>query len=97
MINNDRIFAYAGKILRVNLSNSDVKVEPIARYAREWLGASGIAIKILYDELPSWVTPFDPANKLIFAAGALMGTTAPGACKSNVSTLGPVTGGWASG
>jgi len=25
-----------------------------------------------------------------------MGTLAPGACKSNLSTLGPMTGGWAS-
>lgn len=97
MKSNDMQYAYAGKILRVNLSNGVVKIEPTAPYAREWLGASGIAVKVLYDELPSWVTPYDPANKLIFAAGALVGTTAPGACKSNLSTLGPVTGGWASG
>ena len=93
----DVLFAYAGKILRVNLSTGSVKMESTAPYARDWLGASGIAIKILYDELHTWVTPYDPANKLIFAAGALVGTTAPGACKSNLSTLGPVTGGWASG
>ncbi len=94
---NDVPFAYAGKILRVNLSNGAVKFESTVPYAREWLGASGIAIKILYDELHTWVTPYDPANKLIFAAGALVGTTAPGANKSNLSTLGPVIGGWASG
>ena len=89
--------AYAGKILRVNLSNGKVSTEPTSTYAKEWLGASGIAIKILYDELRSWVTPYEPANKLIFSAGTLLGTTAPGACKSNISTLGPMTGGWASG
>ena len=89
--------AYAGKILRVNLSNGKISTEPTSMYAREWLGASGFAIKILYDELRSWVTPYEPANKLVFSAGALQGTTAPGACKSNISTLGPMTGGWASG
>lgn len=91
------LFAYAGKILRINLSDGRISVEPIRQYVPEWLGASGIAIKLLYDELRSWVTPYDPANKLIFGAGALMGTTAPGACKSNLSTLGPMTGGWATG
>lgn len=94
---NDPIYAYAGKILRVNLSNGKISEEPTSHYAKEWLGASGIAIKILYDELRSWVTPYEPANKLIFSAGALMGTIAPGACKSNISTLGPMTGGWATG
>ena len=89
--------AYAGKILRVNLGDGKITTEPTSTYAREWLGASGFAIKILYDELRSWVTPYDPANKIIFSAGTLQGTTAPGACKSNISTLGPMTGGWASG
>jgi len=91
------IFAFAGKILRINLSNGKIHTEPTADYAREWLGSSGIAIKILYDELRPWVSPYDPANKIVLAAGSLVGTIAPGACKSSLSTLGPVTGGWASG
>ena len=96
MANKDDLYAYAGKILRINLSNGAVNTEPTSKYADEWLGSSGIAIKILYDELRPWVTPFDPANKLIFGSGPLIGTTAPGANKMNVSTLGPMIGGWAS-
>ncbi len=91
------LYGWAGKILRVNLSNGQIRTEPTSRYTEGWLGASGIAIKILYDELRSWVTPYDPANRLIVGAGPLIGTTAPGANKINVSTLGPMTGGWASG
>src|SRR4030042_3321010 len=90
------LYTYAGKILRVNLSNGKIWTEPISKYAKEWLGASGIAIKILYDELRPWVTPFEPANRLIFGIGPLIGTMAPGSNKMNVSTLGPMTGGWAS-
>ena len=37
----------------------------------------GIAIKILYDELRPWVTPYDPANKIIFGAGTLHGNNGP--------------------
>jgi aldehyde:ferredoxin oxidoreductase len=96
MAKKQELFSYAGKILRVNLSNGTIRTEPTAAYAKDWLGSSGIAIKILYDETRPWVTPYDPANKLIFGAGALVGTTAPGANKMSVSTLGPMIGGWAS-
>ena len=97
MTGNNRIYSYAGMTLRVNLSNGTIKKEPTLKYAREWLGSTGFAIKILYDELKSWVTPYDPANKIVFGTGTLMGTPAPGACKMSASTLGPRTGGWASG
>ena len=96
-MNESPPFSYAGKILRINLTHREVRTEPTLRYTREWIGASGIAVKILYDELRPRVTPYDPANLLIFGAGALLGTPAPGACKMNASSLGPLTGGWASG
>jgi aldehyde:ferredoxin oxidoreductase len=94
---DNNIYAYTGKMLRINLSNGKIGTESNLEYAKQWLGGSGIAIKILYDELRSWVTPFEPANKIVLSAGPLIGTPAPGACKSNMSTLGPVTGGWATG
>jgi len=96
MGNEHNVYGYAGQILRVNLSNGEIRTEPTVPYAREWLGSPGIAIKILYDELRPWVTPYDPANRLIISAGPLVGTTAPGANKMNISTLGPMIGGWAS-
>ena len=76
MAGNEGLYSYAGSTLRINLSNGETKKEPTLAYAREWLGSTGIAIKILYDELKSWVTPYDPANKLIFGAGALVGRLA---------------------
>lgn len=91
------MYGYAGQILRINLSNRTVKKQSSQPYIRDWLGASGFAIKILYDELRSWVTPYAPINKMVFSSGPLIGTVAPGACKMNVSTLSPVTGGWATG
>ncbi len=96
MAADEKLYGYMGKILRVNLSNGTISTEPTAKYAKEWVGAPGIAVKILYDELKPWVTPYDPANKLIFGAGPLVGTMAPGGNKMNVSTLGPMIGGWAS-
>ena len=97
MATQDVLYSYAGKILRINLSDKNITTQPTSDYAKDWLGGSGIAIKILYDELRPWMTPFDPSNKLVFGSGTLLGTVATGACKSNISTLGPMTGGWASG
>ena len=96
MEDNASIYAYAGKILRVNLSNGEIYTEPTLKYAKDWISSSGIAIKILYDELDAWVTPYDPRNRIIIGAGVMVGTTAIGANKINISTLGPMTGGWAS-
>jgi aldehyde:ferredoxin oxidoreductase len=90
------MFGYAGKILRVNLGSGEITTESTLPYAGEWLGGPGIAVKILYDELRSWVTPYDPENRLIIGTGVLNGTTAPGANKMNISYLSPMTGGWGS-
>lgn len=90
-------YGFTGKTLRVNLTSKEVRVEDNTKYFKEWLTSSGYAAKIVYDEIKDWVTPFDPANKIIFSAGALIGTLAPGACKMNISTIGPMTGGWATG
>jgi len=97
MRETNQMFGYAGKILRVNISNGKIWTEPSSKYAKDWLGASGFAIKILYDELRSWVTPYEPANRLIFGAGPLAGTLAMGSNQISASTLSPITGGWGSG
>lgn len=86
---------YMGKTLRVNLTSGEIKVQDYSSQYADWLGH--LAIKILYEELPDWVTPFDPYNRLIFSAGALIGTTVPGSCKISCSTLSAMTGGWATG
>jgi aldehyde:ferredoxin oxidoreductase len=90
------IFAYAGKILRVNLSNGEISTEPADKYAREWLGASGIATKMLYDEVKPWVTPYSPTNRLIISSGTLVGTMAPGASRINGNSINAMTGGFGS-
>jgi len=88
-------YGFTGKTLRINLTSKEIKVEDNTKYFKDWLTSSGYAAKIIYDEVKEWVTPFDPANRIIFSAGALIGTLAPGACKMNISTIGPMTGGWA--
>lgn len=90
-------YGITGRTLRVNLTSREIRTEDNSQYYRDFLTSSGYAAKIIYDEVKDWVTPFDPANKVVFSAGALIGTVAPGACKMNISTIGPMTGGWATG
>ena len=41
------IYGYAGRILRINLSNGKVSTEPTSKYARDWFGSSGNSRKNL--------------------------------------------------
>lgn len=90
-------YGIMGKTLRINLTSKEIKSVDNFEYYKDFLTSSGYAAKIIYDEVKDWVTPFDPKNIVIFSAGALIGTVAPGACKMNISTIGPMTGGWATG
>ena len=85
------LYGYAGKILRVDLDSGIFYCEPTVNYAREWLGGSGIAQWILYNEVKPWATPYDPANRLVFSAGPLVGTLAPGASRMSADSRSPVT------
>src|SRR4030042_4277556 len=85
------IYAYAGTILRINLDDGSFIYEPTEKYAREWLGGSGTAQWILYNEIKPWVSPYDPANRLIFSVGPLTGTLAPGSSRMSADSKSPVT------
>lgn len=89
----EKINAYAGKILRVNLSNGKITAEPTMKYAKRFLGGRGINQWILYNEVKPGIWPFDPANRLIFGTGVLVGTPAPGACRYTVDSKNVYTGG----
>ncbi len=87
------MFGWMGTILRVNLSTGKITKEKLdEKMARDYIGARGLASRILYDELPPGTEPFDPANLLIFAAGPLTGTAATSASRYPVVTKSPLTG-----
>jgi len=67
--------------MRVDLCTGSISSEPTIKYAKEWLGARGISQRILYNEIKPWVTPYEPANKIVISAGPFTGTLAPGATR----------------
>jgi aldehyde:ferredoxin oxidoreductase len=84
--------ALDGKILRIDLSNREIKLEDYNRY-REWIGGQGVNQYILFNELPASISSYDPSNIIAVGTGALVGTSAPGACRMNIDTINPFTGG----
>jgi len=84
---------WAGKILRVNLSTGEIKVEPLnMEWAKQFVGGRGLASKYLFEEIAPTIDPLSPANKLIFATGPATGTNAPTGGRYMVITKGPLTG-----
>jgi aldehyde:ferredoxin oxidoreductase len=84
---------YAGKILRVDLTSGEITTKPFGReYTDLYLGGRGVSSRVLYDEVPPEVQPFDPENRLIFSPGALHGTGSPAASRTTVACKSPLTG-----
>jgi aldehyde:ferredoxin oxidoreductase len=90
-------YGYAGNILRVDLTTSRVHTEPTENYIPKFLGGRGLNQWMLFKELKSAVTPFEPANIICFGAGALTGTLVPGAARLNIDSKNALTAGIGSG
>jgi aldehyde:ferredoxin oxidoreductase len=69
-------YGYAGKILRVDLTTSQITEIPSSNYLPEYLGGRGLNAKIYWDEVMPEVKALDPENRLIFSVGLLAGTGA---------------------
>jgi len=87
------MYGWTGTILRVNLTTGQITKQPTdLRLAKMFIGARGLAGKILYDELDPKADALGPDNKLIFAPGPFTGTYAPSAGRYNVVAKSPLNG-----
>lgn len=80
---------FAGKVLRVDLSTGKISTHETYERHGDWLGGTGLGYQVLWDEVPAGTGPFDPANKLVFATGALAGTGVPCNGRTAVTTVFP--------
>lgn len=84
---------YAGKVLRVNFSNNEVKTEDLnLELAQKFIGARGLGVKTFIDEVDPKVDPLSVDNKLIIATGPLTGAPMPTSGRYMVVTKAPLTG-----
>jgi aldehyde:ferredoxin oxidoreductase len=86
---------YAGKLLVVDLTNGTLQDEPIdPQIAHDFVGGTGYAARILYEELGPDTDPLGPDNTLMFMTGPLVGTRAPSSGRHEVCAISPLTGIW---
>ena len=80
------------KLLRVNMTDRTVKVEPLPE---KYKGKGGrwLSSMVVSDEVPADCHPLGPNNKLVFAPGFLSGTRAPNSGRISVGGKSPLTRG----
>ncbi len=81
-----------GKLMRVNMSESKVSVEEMPK-GYQGLGGRGLTSVLISKEVPPTCHPLGEKNKLVFAPGALSGTTAVNNSRLSVGLKSPLTGG----
>jgi benzoyl-CoA reductase subunit BamB len=85
-------YAETGFNLEIDLSRGNIeRVQTDPKLTELHLGGLGTNARILWDRVPPEIEPFSPENTLIFSAGLLGGTPAPGANRTIVSTISPQT------
>lgn len=84
---------YCGRILRVNLSDGQIKAESLdLSLAKKYVGGRGLATYFITQEVPADTDALGEGNKLIFAAGPLTGSKAPTGGRYMVVTKSPLSG-----
>ncbi|MEM2178267.1 MAG: aldehyde ferredoxin oxidoreductase family protein [Candidatus Methanomethylicaceae archaeon] len=86
------MYGYNGKILKVDLSTEDIKIEELEEEVyRKYLGGRGLALYFLLREAKPKIDPFDPYNVLIFATSIITGAPLPGLSRCSVVSKSPLT------
>ena len=87
---------YAGKILFIDLTTGTIKEEsPPEKVYRDFIGGTGLGIRMLYGRMKPKADPLGPENMLGFVTGPLTATPTPGSGRYTVVTKSPLTGTWA--
>jgi benzoyl-CoA reductase subunit BamB len=85
-------YGETGFNLEIDLSRGNIeRVETDPKLTELHLGGLGTNAKILWDRVPPETEPFSPDNLLIFSAGLLGGTPAPGANRTVITSYSPQT------
>jgi len=84
-----KLYGYAGKILRINLTEQKITFDDAEKYVKDFIGGRGVVAKIAWDELKPGVDPFSPENKLIIMTGPLTGILSPGSGRTAIGGIAP--------
>jgi len=85
---------YWGKLLEVDLTEGSSKTIPFPEaLRRDFLGGTGLAATILYEQIPAGADPLGPDNVLVFATGPFQGgSKILGSGRFTICAKSPLTG-----
>jgi aldehyde:ferredoxin oxidoreductase len=83
------MYGWMGKILWVNLTDSEIETIATQPYAEKYLGGRGIASRIYWETVNPEISAFDPGNHLVFMTGPLVATGVQGATRTSVTAKSP--------
>ena len=83
------LHGWRNRLLRIDLSEGRIWAQETAPDVPKFLGARGLAAKVLWDEYPDPVEAFDARNPLMVMPGALTGAPSPYSGRTNVCAFSP--------
>jgi aldehyde:ferredoxin oxidoreductase len=83
-------FGYAGKILKIDLSNSHYVTESTQKYSEKYIGGRGIAARLYWDMVPAESAALSPQNCLIFTTGPTTGFFGIAGCRWQMCSKSPL-------
>jgi aldehyde:ferredoxin oxidoreductase len=83
------LHGWRNRLLRIDLSDGRIWAQETAPDVPKFLGARGLAAKVLWDEYPDPVDAFDARNPLMVMPGALTGAPSPYSGRTNVCAYSP--------
>jgi aldehyde:ferredoxin oxidoreductase len=83
------MFGWRNRLLRIDLSDGRIWAEETAPRVPAFLGARGLAAKIIWDEYPEPVGAFSPPNPFMVMPGALTGSRSAYSGRTNICAFSP--------
>ncbi|WP_435144498.1 aldehyde ferredoxin oxidoreductase N-terminal domain-containing protein [Faecalibacterium prausnitzii] len=77
-------YGWTGKLLRVDLTTGEITTQDDAKY-HKYIGGMGMAYRIMYEEAPMDLDPYDEKAQVIFGVGPLTGAGVPCSGRMNVT------------
>ncbi|MDC7228478.1 MAG: aldehyde ferredoxin oxidoreductase family protein [Spirochaetales bacterium] len=85
---------YNNKLLRVNLSSSDIRTEEIGEdVLRKYIGGTSLGYYYMLKEICSKIDPLSDENRIYFTTSPITGVRFSGNGRHSVTTVSPLTGG----
>ena len=66
-------YGYAGKILKIDISDGIISKADTADYAEKYIGGHGLAARLYWEMVPAEAGAYDPENCLVCASGPVAG------------------------